>query len=186
MERRSPVAAARTLLEFISDGILSAVEVRDRWWLTRKLGRAMLEDEEFRADVYRQYDSASGGAIATDLLERAIAEGADETGVLVLVQNHARRGEPYSGSIEAAIRHAVVGERPSQDWAGASELFGIAVPSLRKKLFGMIQGDTPEAQLAWRCLTRIDELRDEYGPVESEPRHPDIESGRPWPIPLAH
>jgi hypothetical protein len=184
LERRSPVTAARTLLGFISDGTLSAVEVRDKWWLTRKLGRAMLEDADFRADVYRQYDSASDG-LASELLEGAIAEGADETGVLALVLNHAHRGEPYSGSIEAAIRHAVVGERPSQDWAGASELFGIAVLSLRKTLFGMIQGDTPEAQLAWRCLTRIDELRDEYGPVESEPRHPDIESGRPWPIPFA-
>jgi NACHT C-terminal Alpha/Beta 2 len=104
--------------------------------------------------------------------------------VLVLVQNHARRVEPYSGSIEAAIRHAVVDEQPSQDWAGARELYGIAVPSLRKTLFGMIQGDTPEAHLAWKYLTRIDELRDEYGPVESEPIHPDIESGRPWPIPF--
>jgi len=28
----------------------------------------------------------------------------------------------------------------------------------------------------------IDELRDDYGSVEGEPRHPDIESGRPWPI----
>jgi hypothetical protein len=184
LERRSPVTAARTLLELIADGTLSAVQVRDRWWLTRKLGRAMQEDADFRADVYRQYDSSSGG-IATELLEGAIAEGADETGVLVLVQNHANRGEPYSGSMEAGIQHAVVGERPSQDWAGASELFGIAVPSLRKRLFGLIQGDTPETQLAWRCLTRIDELRDEYGPVESEPRHPDIGSGRPWPIPFA-
>ena len=183
LERRSLVAAACTLLEFISDGTLSTVEVRDRWWLTRKLGRAMQEDANFRADVYRQYNSSSGG-IATELLEGATAEGADEAGVLVLVQNHANRGEPYSGSIEAGIRHAVVGERPSQDWAGTSELFGIAVPSLRKKLFGMIQGDRPEAQLAWRCLTRIDELHDEFGPAESEPRHPDIQSGRPWPIPF--
>jgi hypothetical protein len=52
---------------------------------------------------------------------------------------------------------------------------------LRKELFGMVQGNTPTAQLAWKCLTRVDELRDEYGPVESEPRHPDITSGRPWP-----
>ncbi len=95
----------------------------------------MVEDEGFRADVYRGYALASG-ATANDLLESAIAEGADETGVLLLVEDHARRGEPYSGSIDAAIRHAVVGERPSQDWAGASELFGIAVPTLRKKLFG--------------------------------------------------
>jgi hypothetical protein len=184
LERRSPVAAARTLLEFMSDGTLFAVQVRDRWWLTRKLGRTMQEDTDFRADIYRQYESSSGG-IATELLEGAIAESADETGVLVLVQNHVRRAEPYSGSIEAAIRHAVIDEQPSRDWADAKELFGIAVPSLRKKLFGLIQGNTPEAQLAWKSLTRIDELRDDYGPVESEPRHPDIESGRPWPIPFA-
>lgn len=182
LERRSPVAAARTLLGFISDGTLSAAQVRDRWWLCRKLGRGMQEDGEFRVDVYREYDSASG-EIATELLEGAIAEIADETGVLVLVQNHAKRDEPYSGSLDAGIRHAVVGERPSQDWTGASDLFGIAVPWLRKELFGMIQGDTPTAQLAWKCLTRIDELHDEYGPVESEPRHPDIASGRSWPIP---
>lgn len=61
--------------------------------------------------------------IASDLLEGAIAEGADETGVLVLVQSHARRGEPYCGSIEAPIRHAVVGERPSQDWGWSKRAF---------------------------------------------------------------
>ena len=48
----------------------------------------------------------------------------------------------------------------------------------------MIESDTPEAELAKKCLTRIDEVRDEYGPVESESRHPDIESGHPWPVPL--
>ena len=119
-----------------------------------------------------------------DLLEAAIAESADEAGVLVLVQSCAGRSEPYSGTIEAAIRHAVVGEQASQAWEGARDLFGIGVPSLRAELFRMIEGNSPAAQLAWRCLTRIDELRDEYGSVESEPRHPDIASGRPWPTPF--
>jgi hypothetical protein len=31
--------------------------------------------------------------------------------------------------------------------------------------------------LAIACLSAIDELRDDYGPAESEPRHPDIDSG---------
>jgi hypothetical protein len=30
-------------------------------------------------------------------------------------------------------------------------------------------------------LTSIDELRDEYGSSEFEPRHPDVESDQPWP-----
>ena len=39
-----------------------------------------------------------------------------------------------------------------------------------------------EATVAAPCLTAIDELRDEYGSVDSEPRHPDIETGRSWPL----
>ena len=31
------------------------------------------------------------------------------------------------------------------------------------------------------CLTAKDELRDEYGSTEFEPRPPDVETGRPWP-----
>jgi hypothetical protein len=36
--------------------------------------------------------------------------------------------------------------------------------------------------LAAACLTAIDELRDDYGPAESEPHHPNIDAGRPWPL----
>jgi hypothetical protein len=35
---------------------------------------------------------------------------------------------------------------------------------------------------AARCLRHIDELRDEYGMPDSEPRHPDLASAKPWPI----
>jgi hypothetical protein len=35
------------------------------------------------------------------------------------------------------------------------------------------------------CLTvrrEIDRVRDENGALEDEPRHPDLASGKPWPI----
>src|SRR6266404_5028699 len=35
---------------------------------------------------------------------------------------------------------------------------------------------------AARCLNLIDRVRDTYGAPESEPRHSDLASGRPWPI----
>jgi hypothetical protein len=181
LERRGPVAAARTLLEFICEGAFSSVPGRDVWWLSRKLAGAMQTDGDFRAEVYRQYELAPAGA-GSELLEAAIAEAADEAGVLILVRNHARQGKPFSGNLDRAIRHAAVGERPSPDWAEVREIFGVAVPTLRKALFGMIEGDTPEARLAKECLTAIDQMRDEHGPAESEPRHPDIDSGRPWPV----
>ena|ERR1035438_519134 len=116
------------------------------------------------------------------MLKDAIAETADEAGILILVRKHATQGKPFCGNSERAIRHAAVGERPSPDWVGASELFGIAVTGLRKALFAMIEGDTPAGRLAKECLAAIDEMRDEYGPAGSEPRHPDIGSGRPWPV----
>ena len=181
LERRSPLFAARTLLEFIAEGAFSTAQVRDRWWLSRKLGAGMEMDESFRSEIYRQYELASED-VARELLEAAIAEAADETGVLLIVRNHAKQGKAYSGSLERAVRHAVVGERPSPEWSQAREVFPIVASSLRKALFTMIECGTSEAGLAKRCLSRIDELRDEYGPAQSEPRHPDIESGLPWPV----
>ena len=91
-------------------------------------------------------------------------------------------GRSLSGTLNSAIRHAAVGERPSEDWAGATVSFSVEVSDLRKELFRMINGETAEGKLAVECLTAIDELRDEHGPAESEPRHPDIESGRAWPL----
>ncbi|WP_422762716.1 hypothetical protein [Pseudomonas viridiflava] len=35
---------------------------------------------------------------------------------------------------------------------------------------------------ASKCLSWIDDIRDRYGNVVDEPRHPDIKSGRPWPM----
>jgi hypothetical protein len=39
-----------------------------------------------------------------------------------------------------------------------------------------------QSRLAEACLVEIEELRDEHGRVDDEPRHPDISSGQPWPI----
>jgi hypothetical protein len=39
-----------------------------------------------------------------------------------------------------------------------------------------------EAALAKRCLIAIDQLRDEHGIAEDDTRHPDVMSGRPWPL----
>jgi hypothetical protein len=34
---------------------------------------------------------------------------------------------------------------------------------------------------ATHCLHLIDEIRDDYGTPDSEPRHPDLSSGKQWP-----
>jgi hypothetical protein len=96
-----------------------------------------------------------------------------------LVRGYAGHHRPLDGTLHTAIRHVTVGERPSANWAGASELFSVPATELRKKLFEMIHSGGAESRLAAACLTSIDEIRDDYGEAESERRHPDIKTGRP-------
>jgi len=42
--------------------------------------------------------------------------------------------------------------------------------------------DGSSSDAAARWLNQIDAIRDEYGTPEAEPRHPDLASGKPWPI----
>jgi len=182
LDKRGLVVAGRTLLQFICEGAYAAKPGRvDAWTLSRKLAAAMRTDGSFRAEVYQRYEGDTCGA-GCDIVEMAIAEAADEAGALLLVRNYARREKPFPGVLPTAIRHVAVGERASEDWAGATVSFGVDVAGLRKELFGMISGEASKAKLAKECLTAVDELRDEYGPPESEPRHPDIGSARPWPV----
>ncbi|HXK27228.1 MAG TPA: hypothetical protein VJ646_03125 [Candidatus Binatia bacterium] len=182
LDRLGTVPAARMLLELIcGQAFASRPGGMDTWTLSQKLAGAMRAHVDFRAEVYQRYERlpADSGKV---ILEHAIAEVADADGVLILVRSHAVQGKPFSSILHSAIRHAAVGERPSVDWAGANEVFSVPVPDLRKRLFAMTNDDTAETRLASACLTAIDELRDDYGPAESEPRHPDIDSGRPWPL----
>jgi hypothetical protein len=55
-------------------------------------------------------------------------------------------------------------------------------PKPERNLFAMTAITGEESRLANAGLTVIDELRDEYGHVVSEPRHSDIETGRSWAI----
>jgi hypothetical protein len=73
-----------------------------------------------------------------------------------------------------AIRSIALQKEPVEGWSGAYEYPPVAIAKLRKDLFAMA--------LAEVCLSVVDQLRDEHGSVASEPRHPDIASGRPWPL----
>ena len=81
-----------------------------------------------------------------------------------------------------AIRDIALRKEPVEGWSGAFEYQPVAIAKLRKDLFAMLNGTPQEAALAAACLADIDQLRDEHGSVASDPRHPDIESGRPWPL----
>ena len=53
--------------------------------------------------------------------------------------------------------------------------------NLRRKLIAMTTDGEPN-DIAARYLAEIDKMRDSYGVPLSEPRHPDIVSGKAWPL----
>lgn len=52
---------------------------------------------------------------------------------------------------------------------------------IRSRLFEMTVNDESRKHSAWSILAQIESWRIEYGRPTSEPRHPNIESGIPWP-----
>jgi hypothetical protein len=182
LTNRGTASSASLLLDLLCEGAFASKPGEmDTWTLSRKLAGAMRTHAGFRAEVYQRYEcvhSSPGKAV----LERAIAEVADEDGMLVLVESYARQGKPFDGLLHSAIEDVAVGKRQAADWPGAHEVFSVPVPDLRQRLFALVKDDKAETGLAAACLTAIDELRDRYGQPESEPRHPDIDSERPWPL----
>jgi len=158
----------------------------DGWTLANKLAEFIGMRSDIRAELVRRYqDQKLAGCHS--LIEQVLAKSPDESVVLAMVRSYTARRKSFDGLLHSAIEGVVLEQRPAPDWQGAYEIYTVAVPDLRKQLFAMFSGESEEASLAESCLTAIDELRDEYGLVEFESRHPDIESGRPWPpTPGAH
>jgi hypothetical protein len=113
------------------------------------------------------------------LLAGAVAESPDEDGLLLLVKFE----EKLKRSVVAwrTIEKVVTKHVPVENWKDAFNVVPIPAVSLRRKLFAMITDGGP-SDVAARWLTQIDLIRDEYGAPEEEPRHPDLGSGKTWPI----
>jgi hypothetical protein len=150
----------------------------DDWHLARELGSLIATHPELRAHVY---SLVKDGPITRGLamLARAVAESPDEDGLLLLVrfEREAKRAFVGVKTVEEVVTQHV----PAEDWAGAYNIVPVPAGSLRQKLFALTTDGGP-ADVAARWLRQIDCYRDEHGMPEAEPRHPDLASGKPWPI----
>lgn len=183
LSRRGTIEAARALLEFLCDEASDAKIVKENIHdLGRQIAGFISMHEVFRADVYLKYQKVPEGP-SRAVLEIAIAEVADKDGLLILVREAAAQKKSMRNTvIYSALREFLIGRRASVSWAGSQELFGLPSLDLRKGLFKLFtQGSAEESALAAKCLVAIDEIRDDYGYTDSDRRHPDIESGIPWP-----
>jgi hypothetical protein len=170
-------SAARRLVDLTVSGALDG-KSHDGWHWQRELGGLISEFPEVRAYVY---DLLKNGPTTKQLavLANAVAEYPDTDGVLMLIDYEKRTGRSFMG--RQAVESAVTEHVPAANWKGAYDTVPVPAAELRRKLLAMTgSGDLDDP--AARCLNLIDKLRDAYGAPESEPRHPDLASGRPWPI----
>lgn len=182
LENRDTASATRLLFKLVCDGAFSAGRRVDAWWLSKKLASSIQSHEDLRKEVYEQYPALPSGP-AKAIVARAIGEAPDIDGIMLLVRDYAAQNKSFNETVlHEALRNVLTGQRPSSQWVGMQEVFGIPSPELRKKLFALVAGGGALSELSVACLNAIDNIRDDYGEVESEPRHPDITAGRPWPI----
>ncbi|WP_255369625.1 NACHT domain-containing NTPase [Nitrosovibrio sp. Nv17] len=171
------VSAACRLVDLTVSGALDGRSY-DGWHWQRELGGLISEFPEVRTYVYGLLkDGPTSKQLA--LLASAVAEAPGEDGVLMLIDFEMKTGRSFMTwrSIQSAVTEHV----PAENWEGVYNVVPVPAIELRRKLLAMT-GRGGKDNPAARCLNLIDKLRDDFGAPESEPRHPDLASGRSWPI----
>ena len=171
------VSSAHRLIELAAKGAFSAKSV-DGWRLSREFGALIGKFPEVRRQVYDLLeDGASSPALA--LLARAVAENPDGEGLVLLVDIENKQNQHFLDwrAIEAVVTEHV----PVENWSNTYNVVPVPAAELRQALLARTD-DGGCMDAAARCLTTIDLIRDEHGIPMSEPRHPDLAAGKPWPI----
>jgi len=171
-------SAALRLIDLTLNGRFAGESFDGAGW-SRELAKLIAEFPEVRRYVY---DLLKDGVSSQSLsqLSRAVAENPDTEGVLLLVDFENNK-EKQSVLGWHTIENVVTEHVPVENWSGAYDVVPIPAIDLRQKLLLMTTDGGPEDAAA-RCLKIIDAIRDEHGVPLSETRHPDLASGKPWPI----
>lgn len=175
--RRGTLSAARRFVDLAANGIFEG-KGTERWYMARQLAGLIGEHLELRKHVYQLLkDGAMTPGLA--LLSQAVAEAPDADGLLLLIKTEMECNCSFISC--RTIENVVTEQVPSENWKGAYEVIPVPAIELRRNLLAMTRDGGP-TDVAARCLNEIDEIRDRYGVPDAEPRHPDLSSGKPWPI----
>lgn len=170
-------SSARRIVELTAMDTFVGKNIDD-WHMARELGSLISTYPDLRAYVYTLLqDGPNSYGLKT--LTHTVAESPDEDGLLLLVRFEKELKLGLVG--RRTIERIVTEHEPAEDWEGAYNIVPIHASSLRKKLLSLTTDGGPDDAAA-RCLCLIDQYRDEYGMPETEPRHPDLASSKPWPI----
>lgn len=171
---RGTLSSARRYLDLVMEG---KIDARDGWHPLQELAALLNMHPDLRQHAYGILKD--GTAANAELLAGAVAEGDDPDGLLLLVELEGKLKRPLISwhTIQGVSTEHV----PSEHWRGAFDVLPVAATELRRRLLAMTTDGGPYDSAA-RVLREIDRVRDENGMPEDEPRHPDLASGKPWPI----
>lgn len=173
---RGPAAATETILTLIEEGVLKD------WQMRGGVQDAGPVSEQLRAqptligrlwDLYKSTDNP--------LLRRALIHSHSVDIVLALMTDDARLARPFNRDFEEAVYDLAIAHRPYRD-TSAYEIVPVEAGAFRSALFHKALSGKTDGEFAAAALNHLDRLRDEYGAPQGERRHPDIATGKPWPI----
>lgn len=178
---RGTLSAGRRVVDLAANGAFDD-KGADRWHMGQQLASLIREYPELRAHVYQLLRLLKNGAATPGLgmLAQAVAEAPDADGLLLLI-NIEMEHKRYSFMSWRSIENVVTEHVPSEDLKGTYNVVPVPAVELRRNLLAMTTDGGPTGAAA-RWLNQIDKIRDYYGTPDSEPRHPDLASGKPWPI----
>jgi hypothetical protein len=148
------------------------------WKWVNDLAAMIREFPRVRANIYKRLENAlpTKGNVQ---LARSVAEALDEDGLFLLLD----LSQSWDRDLisERDLQALITQQVPAPDWANAYNILPVDAASLRRRLLSQTS-DGSRTDRAAAILNLIDEIRDEYGRLSHEPRHPDLASGLPWPI----
>ena len=169
--------SVRYLIDLFIGGALGGRSGVD-WGWRRELAGLMSNHPELRLSVR---EILKKNPINEELarLAEVVSESPQLEDLFILVQLEIKSSRSFVKryTVEMAITERI----PVEGWVNTYRTLPIPCAELRRKLLALVGNGSAEDP-AVRCLTRIDEIRDMYGAPEAEPRHPDLGSGRLWPI----
>jgi NACHT C-terminal Alpha/Beta 2 len=98
---------------------------------------------------------------------------------LDLIQDEAKPAVPHG--LMRGIENVFLERRPYGSSEGFYSLKPRSGNDIRARLLTLILDDKSRSRSAWALLGQIESWRLEYGRPPSEPRHPALDSGKPWP-----
>lgn len=168
--------SAPRVFELVLQGAISSTE--SDWDLVQVLAQLIAKSGKLRSQVYALLET-SEVTPGLEILARSVVENLDEEGLLLLAKLEQQR--KFRIVDDRAIERVVTENVPVEGFSGAYDVVPVATGALRRRLLELTTGGAAD-DVAAHFLRVIDACRNQYGKPESEPRHPDLSSGKPWPI----